>query len=474
MQAYFYTVSKRRNSTKRGTGGSTIDIILKDGCSNINPTIALKWSGSGSPTFNQMYVPDWDRYYWIDSWTFTDRQWVASCSVDVLASFKDTINNSYKYILRAASAYNDNIIDSKYPPCLPVTHARTAITGLAWATQFDYGRFVVGIVGQGNTFQAAGAGYVVLTPTQLQQLIDACFTETNAIWTSSSSLGTDVGEALAKYGENYMKSIQNPIQFINSIMWVPFIPATASTPITVKLGAINTNISASPLADPVHVDTFSSTFDPMWSRNRKWKAVEPFVHYTFHCPPFSDHVLPADKVLASGGVTGSIYCDVTSGLATINIEAGGATVASSSAQMGIPIQLSGSSVDYAGIIKGATNTIGGTIGKILSGDIAGAITGAVSGIQGVAEAAQPQATNGGYTGGMGALKDSNANRGILVTLYSIPEEDIADEGEPLMKMDYILGYSGYLLLADGHVDILGTPEESAQINEFLTGGFYNE
>ena len=43
-----------------------------------------------------------------------------------------------------------------------------------------------------------------------------------------------------------------------------------------------------------------------------------------------------------------------------------------------------------------------------------------------------------------------------------------------MQLDYIMLHSGYLLCADGDVEIAGTPGEAAQIAAYLTGGFFYE
>lgn len=474
MDGVFRTVSKRRNSTKTGTGGTTVGLILKEGCSIIRPRIALKWDGSTSPTvWNHVFIEEWDRTYWIDNWTYEDRQWIADCSVDVLASYKTTIGNAEKYILRAASDYDPHVIDRKYPPIMPPTVESMLLTGISWATSFDYGRFVVGIVGQGNTFQAAGAGFVVLTWSQLQQLLDACFTGTVNIWSSQTTLGNDVGESLARFGENYMKSVQNPLQFINSVFWVPFIPSTSGTT-TIKLGTVNTGISASTLSDPIHTTNFSATFDTVENGTDDWMNVAPFVRYTLHCPPFPDMDLDASLIVGGTGVTGVIYTDVTCGLSHMEVYGKGGTgkaIAVAGAIVGVNINLSGMSTDYAGVIKGAVGAAGAVVGSALTGNIVGAITGGISGVSGVMEAMQPQATNGGYSGGLAALK---SQKHLIRVMYGVPDVDNDEQGRPLMKLDFISSYTGFVLCADGDVEIMGTPAEAAEISSYLTGGFFYE
>ena len=57
----YYTFSKRSKSTAQPTGGTLIDINLKDGTSLISPVFLLNYSGR--PGFN--YVNFEGRYYFV-------------------------------------------------------------------------------------------------------------------------------------------------------------------------------------------------------------------------------------------------------------------------------------------------------------------------------------------------------------------------------------------------------------------------
>lgn len=479
MNVTFYNFSKRKNSTARPSGGSSYACTLKDDTSTARPSIALKWQGGGSPaSFNYCYIAAFGRYYWVNSWTYSDRQWIAGCVVDVLATYKTQIGSSNKYILRSYSDIDPYAPDNKYTPLEPVEIIDFAVSGIAWATKFDGGRFVIGVIGAGNTFNAGGVGYYVVTSSQLQALIDACFTKSMDVWTSATSLGNTIGEALQKYGENLEKSLANPVQFINSVCWVPFIPTTSS-PSSIKLGNINTGVQGGMLSDPVHTDNFTASVNIFNSGRYAWPNLEPFIRYTLHIPPFADMEIPADWLLpeplssqGTGSIKGYIYTDVTNGLACMQVtDSLSGVVYSSSAQLGIPINLAGSSVDYAGQIKAAASTVQSGIGALFNP--AGAITGVTSGIIGFAEASQPKAKSGGYSGGMGAIKASQ-DRCIIQFRYPMPELDEEEVGGPVLKKKTISTLSGYVLCADGEVVCNATEAEHAQLEAFLTGGFFYE
>ena len=137
MNVTFYNFSKRRNSTKRPSGGTSYTCLLKEDTSTARPSIAIKWNGSSSAPagFNYCYIPDFGRYYWVNSWTYSERQWIAACSVDVLATYKTEIGGSSKYVLRAASDYDPEVIDTLYTPNLTVSVPTASVPGSGFQTE---------------------------------------------------------------------------------------------------------------------------------------------------------------------------------------------------------------------------------------------------------------------------------------------------------------------------------------------------
>lgn len=490
MQAVFYTFSKRRNSTKRPTSGTTYTITIKEGSGVVRPRVVLKWNGSSSPAlFNYAYISDFGRYYWIDEWTFADRCWTASLRSDVLASAKSQIGSASKLITRSAYKFNNDVADSIYPAKTDSLTFNTNLSGLAFAHELNYGRFVVGIVGQGNTFSAAGAGYIVCTGAQLQQILDFCFTETKDLW-SITSLGSNLGEVFAKYGDNFLKSIANPAQFINSITWIPFTPNTSGSTY-VRLGMLecwdpNNPTVVSCLGNPVVTQTFSTGSvlpTPISANSGKWRLMEPYTRYTLVCPPFGSFPLNGAQVVEQAGIiSGNVKVDCMTGQAVLELSDFGIEA---SAQLGVPIRLSGSSIDYAGMTSAAVNAVSGVLGAGLG--IAGAaMTGgvlpaigagisglgsAVNGVISTAAAMMPQAVQGGIGGGLAAC---NASRHVQTVYYEATDEDIAEHGRPFMEVDTIANHSGFVMCSDGEVAAPLSDGELSEIDAFLKGGFFYE
>lgn len=480
MKVYLYQHAKRVNSTKvPGSASRNYDCVLKESSSAYNPTIIIKWDGEPGALsrFNYAYIPVFSRFYWILNWTYENRCWVAVMTCDVLASFKTQIGECRKYVLRSASEWGAYVMDTKYPTQLVTLHKSIDITNPDFATSFSGGTLVVGIIGEHNTFNVNGAGYIVVPPAGLNILIDSCFNASYAVWDGGASLGADIGEALAVFGEKITQSIQNPIQFINSVMWLPFTPDLGGVT-SIHLGMLSVG-NATVLANPVKKFDFTIDIPNMSNlgRDRYYHLAEPYSHYKIVFPPFGVFDIPGAEVIRydTGGagkstVSAQIVVDCISGQATLSIPNLGIC---SSAQLGIPLELSGQSVDWASAIQQAANTVSGVVNSAMSLNAGGVIANSVSGIIGAERSMAPVATQGFIGGGMAAL---NSKRHSCLLYYPSVETDPDEQGYALCEVKLLSSLSGYILCADGDVGNIewATKTELEQISEYLTGGFFYE
>lgn len=466
MQARFYTVNKKRNSTKQGTGGATYDIILKEGCSIINPVIMLKWTGTGSPViYNGVRIEDWDRDYWIDNWTFKDRQWIASCSVDVLATYKGTIGNNEFLILRASDSYDPNVSDALALPIMPptikkYTHSHGSIQ---WAQTINDGFFVISVTGAAQS-STTGLVHFQVNATTLQIMVGRIFGMAASEW-SGGNFGSSIGDALKEFGRILTVAIANPTNFINSIMWFPFqFPSSGSA--FINLGAFATNVTGDLVTGSKFTMSESMSFpftgDP-------WENMPPFANYQFGFLPFGVFDLDAAAVMeAQGEISYYVTVDPISGIGTLEVKTGYGTnernLVTKTAQVGIPIQFGGNSISAASLLQGAAQLND----YINSGDVT-ALAGALNS---AAAVVQPNVVTSGSSGGLAGIWQVP-----WLQIEKFPHTPIDNDhvGKPLCKIDAILEHEGaYLKCADGDISIAGTPAEAEQIREFLTGGFYYE
>ena len=111
MNIVFYKFTKKENSTARPQGGRfSIEGILNENTSIISPSLSIKF-GVDITGYNYAYIPDFNRFYNVVSWSYALGLWRCDLYVDVLASFKPQIGEMNNYILRSASEHNGNIID---------------------------------------------------------------------------------------------------------------------------------------------------------------------------------------------------------------------------------------------------------------------------------------------------------------------------------------------------------------------------
>ena len=107
----YRTIDDNNVVNKTLTDVVSYEIKLKDNVDIISPIIILS-SETLLVNFNYAYIPDFERYYFINSISINSKNvYVLSLECDVLESFKDDILNSYAYISKAENGnnyYNSN------------------------------------------------------------------------------------------------------------------------------------------------------------------------------------------------------------------------------------------------------------------------------------------------------------------------------------------------------------------------------
>ena len=469
MNVDFYTFSKRINSTAQPTGGASYSCVIKSPSSVISPKISIVWGGSGNPSaYNYAYISDYGRYYWVSNWTYADRQWSADLSVDVLATYKTEIGSSNKYVLRSASQYNASVVDTMWPARAAVKASGTVGASLGWANYGSGGgTFVVAVIGTGNASASASAvALYMMSGTSVQSLIT---NQINAIDGAFNNMtAADVKEAVLKLLSLPFRFTSDLSQYIKSIMWFPFtFPAGGGGP--VYLGMFQCLTAASNVSSPVVVQ--SAAFDisgyPAASAD-PWEYMAPFASYAFELEPFGIIPLDSMDIVSGSSLQASVSVDAMSGLGILKLMIDSRPIAMRSAQIGVSVPFGGTSPNYAGAITGAVS-VASAAAAYASGDASG---GALAGAIGSAVAASsPTGYSSGTAGGGAALE------GVCRFIYRILEHtdvDITEAGRPLCLDVAINTLSGFVQCRDGDVSAPATASELAQIEAFLTGGFFYE
>lgn len=92
----------------------TLTGVFREECSMQRPSVLI--NTSVVPTFNYVFIPSFNRYYYVTSITTVSQGiWRMELNCDVLMSFKDKINELSALIGRQENVYNEYLVDSEVP-----------------------------------------------------------------------------------------------------------------------------------------------------------------------------------------------------------------------------------------------------------------------------------------------------------------------------------------------------------------------
>lgn len=100
---------------------------LRDACDIINPVIDIE--SSSMPSFNYLYIADFNRYYYITDIVCVSRDiWRISMHCDVLMSFASEILSHSAFIDRCETDYNTLLVDGMVPAMNEFTYEAVPVT----------------------------------------------------------------------------------------------------------------------------------------------------------------------------------------------------------------------------------------------------------------------------------------------------------------------------------------------------------
>lgn len=466
----FGTVYKKHNSTFRGASGShwlSLPCVLKEESSVTNPSLFVDVSGteifSTTGTLNHAYISLYDRYYFVDNWTYERGKWRADLSVDVLATWRTSIGNSSQYILRCSATHDGKIFDSMYPVKNEISYTYVNASN-PWTVGSGY--YIIGIVSGGGMGLGA-VGYYALTQSQFHSLMTYLFGNIGAYF--------DLNQIAQDITEETFKALYNPFQYIVSAMYIPFDMSGQ--------GLSQQNIDVGYWTIPVTGGRINSLTPRNISLSMGWggshpKAsrgsyvyCNPYTNVELDFQPFGHFQLPSDIVYDRGGVDITVKVDFITGRGTAYIGGLIAPYMTVEAQVGVPICISQMSTDYLATASSAVQSVGNTVSSVLNGDVGGAISNAVSGIDSTIRSQVPRLSTMGSNGGFASLVQAPVT---IYTYYDIVDDDNLRLGRPLCRHRTINEIAGYILCENASVETGGTFEENQEISRLMNGGFYYE
>lgn len=435
ISADFYQTTKRINSTKlittSVTGDFGVTVEMKDVTNLFTPTLIISADRfmSGTQIVNPLKfvycrIADFNRYYFIRSWSWILGRWECALEVDVLASFKTQIGNSSMYVLRSASQCDPDIVDTKYPVKAAGADSsyQTATYGSVynvWNTNIygndvTKGFFRVSIVNSDSGAIGAVSHYA-MSGSVMRELMDTLFSSPTWANITDANISTDL-----------QKMMLNPMQYITSVIWIPCgYDTTGQTPThslpygwwSLSLTGDVYKITVSSMDITVN-ESIPVAHHPQYDSNKHWLQLSPYTTAALYFTPFGFIPIDTSKIYDATQIDIEVRVDVITGKGTLILSSsktvGGTTTYggkfyTTTAQVGIPMTIAQMAVDMSALgqastwvgaagIALATGGLQDSLNDLKNGLIDG-VRGIFSDGQGLGKAKwNPQAAGGGQAG----------------------------------------------------------------------------
>lgn len=475
----FYYFNKHYNSTKKPGESETIKAeyncnILR-GSSIYNPKIELDMGLSATPAhYNYCAIPAFDnRYYFVREWSFADGLWIASLQEDVLASWKNTIGITSRYILRAANAFDGRIMDGKYPMKTGCSFSRHS--GGSPYNSINAGCFVIGCVSKYGNF--GSLTYHAMTASEMGSLCNALIDPTIISTANSFSLN-DASAGL-------QLNLIDPMQYIKSCIWLPISPSSIP----------GTDIPASGPTGGFDIFNFHftgfthrilSNSNPFVTIYRRFTRQEhpdaasrgvylnsaPYTIATLSYPPFGVIEIDTSVLNNATYLETDLVIDPLNGKGILKVYSNNTVLNRIEAQIGVPIALSQVTRDYIGAVNNALGAVGNVASAIANPTgIVGNVVGAAQGIINAGVSLVPRANTIGSGGGFSHLQGDIE---LDFQFFRPVDDDLTNNGRPLCQFRRPTDIGGFMVLQDGSIEGATTYIEGEEIRRLLETGFYYE
>lgn len=492
MEIIFYYHRKKVNSTAVPVQGTFKNCSIKDVSSLINPYIEIAENLTVAPPWNYCYIPAYNRYYWIIEWTWERGFWSAELSVDVLASYRETIFNSTLYVVRSASNYDGNIIDKIYPTKIDNELIRVPLAQ-PWSVDVipTNGTFVIGVTAPSGGYFGS-MNYYAMSKSGYAKLCD--YLSSQAVTTEEGFNEDDCSLAL-------QKALVDPFQYIKSCKWIPLAyndtnfkgVHRTSLPIyqwSVDVGACTQLVKCYGSVE-FNVDMRRH---PQTNDRGMFVNYEPYTNINMFLPPFG--TFPLDTTYTGinrSGFQVSMLVDYITGGGAYYVQVLDpesrqcGIIANGYGQVAVDMQLSQVNTSMMGLAftkagVGVDELVSGlslgqmtptdTIGENPISNVGGITRNA--GMQSIGNAVQARFSKSVTSGTQGGFSSYAHVPYIDYQFFTLVDDDITEEGRPLMKNMRLGNLSGYCICKNGDVAIGGTAQEQNAIKTYLESGVYIE
>lgn len=458
---YWTGFSKKVNSTKQPTGGTSVTVTLKEPCGISAPTFIC----STIPD-NVKYIEAFGRYYFVSEVTHNGGLVEISCISDPMATFKSSIGSLYADVEYTSASNNVLIRDPRNVPTDQIDESLSAVFDLtSYNFKLTPTTFIVGTVTDN------GLRYCIMTESELQTVCNTIYT-------------TD-------FVQSFNNVIYDMKNIIVSCIAIPYNPTK-----TVLVGGLTVDTTVL-LSDAYYVAnrlvhvlqgvTCSFTVpDPTGLDVHSYLDHAPYTTGALYLPYVGVVPLDIDIFSENQQFIVDMYLDVCTGDMVYRIsKTTGDYVATYQGNCATQVPVSGSSFNNPmGALASGISAIGGiaqSVAGIASGNAALVGSGALSMAGAAMGAAQSLSlhtqVNGSISSAVGCMVGSVGK--VMVYKRRPSETSIttgfkAVSGMPYFKGATISTLSGYVKCNGASIDIDGFDSDRATINSYLNSGFYYE
>lgn len=435
--------SKRVNSTKQPTGGTTVDVLLKDQCDVLAPSFILN-----TLDFNINYVQAFGNYYFAQVINLDGHRSEIKCTLDHLATFKSDIGAYTCYVERSAAGYTPEVFDPLIYPTGEIVQSEQT-QGDILPNYNASGNYVVTCVGKNGLKQ------YMLSEGQVQALFNTFFDPILSNYLDTNNQFGTLDEAI----QAVFIAICNPSQYIKSVTWFPF-DLTSGLSETPYFGFVpgNATVNLATKGDaPGGTITLPSRY---YNDYRDFDS--RFTSATLYLPGAGVHQI--DPKLLNKTLAYTYWVDSATGAGEVTVFADNSEILSMACQLGcnVPIGgLTGANL-LSSLAQGFKNAVATGQPLAAASGITDAFTDFLS---------PPQASIGA-SGNRYCLADRNIQ--MTVTRLGSTAYPTATSGRATYKNYTISSLSGYIKCNNASVPISGDGAEQDVVNNYLNSGFYYE
>jgi len=473
MQIKVYSgFSKRDNSTKRPSGGRTVNVLLKDGADDHAPVFTLS-----TLDMSINYVEAFGNYYWAEVKNLDGHRSEVRCRLDRMATFKGQIGGYTGLIEYCSTSDLLTINDPRNSPTAEIIHAHTDLAWSAGSVTFnETGTYILAFLSD----KSGGSGLVKY----------AAFD-----WYALSQLAAEFfSQSII---DELVKQFTNPTDALVSLMWIPIaydnIPGSVTSSITI--GNQNITLSDSQckiitnrklsLETGAIVSLLWPTTPYTINIRNTYIAKAPYTTIELFLPFVGNVPLSEDLIswLDTGfRITGAL--DILTGDLVYILWIGTEKAAIFNGNCATQMPIGSASYNAFGVVSGAVTVVGGIAAAAsvvaTGGASAAALAGVGAAAGGAASAAKSAIVhtqiNGSNSSAIGAVMGLSPRITIFTSVAT--ETDLTafknELGMPYFKVDRVSNCGGYVKCHDASVSIPGNGEDQSAVNAIMNGGFYFE